>query len=77
MWSRSAPSPLVLPPEPRIPTPGMVEARAARETATAGLLDAISRGPEVRSIVAQVREHGARNHFIELLDITRPRREAP
>lgn len=73
MWSRH---PAAIPPAAQPPrvTPGLLEARAARRDATEGLLAAIDRGPEVRETVRQVHDHGRRNHFFDLLDLTLPHR---
>lgn len=69
MWAKPAPGPA---PDPPGVTPGLLEARAARRDATDGLMAAIERGPEVRAVAESVADHGRRNHFFELLDVTLP-----
>jgi hypothetical protein len=71
MWSKR-PSPALPDPEPPQVTPGLLEARQARQHATGGLMAAIGRGPEVREVVRQIDDHGRRNHFFDLLDETLP-----
>lgn len=60
------------PPPPRSDTPGLLEARQARRSATDGLRSVIDRGPEVREAARKVEDHGRRNHFFDLLDLTLP-----
>ncbi len=55
-------------------TSGLLEAKAAKVAARAGLLAAIDRGATVRAIAEQVNEHGRRNHFGDLFAETMQRR---
>jgi hypothetical protein len=61
-------------PTPEWDTPGMAEARAAHQEASAGLIENIHRGPETREAADRVHAHSARNHWADLLEETMHRR---
>lgn len=77
MWGRRDSPPAPPPEPPRAVTPGLIEARAAREQAATDLLGAIHRGPETREVVERVHAHGRRNGWSELWDATIHGRERP
>jgi hypothetical protein len=75
MWipGRKPPPPPTGLPTPEC-TPGMAEARAAHQEASAGLIENIHRGPETREAANRVHAHGAQNHWANLLEETMHRR---